>query len=118
MGSYEALPSNHIAEYEGARIRRDSLILTLRPIITKFLDSIHYAPPSKPDKDGLYTGMQTYAASSGVPYQDSKHARQCFMTGLSVAGVGVISNYYTLPALVLFSPVTCSLIGPDQMSST
>lgn len=61
------------------------LVSIIRPLISNFLETIDYDPPSKPDRTSLRAAMTEYAAASGVPYNQDKHSRQCFETGLSVA---------------------------------
>lgn len=65
--------------------KREQLVSTIRPLISNFLETIDYDPPSKPDKAALRAAMTEYAAPSGVPFNEDKHSRQCFETGLSVA---------------------------------
>lgn len=86
MGCHENEPDTSYAGSE-EQMRRELLASALSPIITDFLDTLNYEPPSKTNTDALRAGMLKYAASSGVPYTGSKHAHQCFMTGLSVAAV-------------------------------
>lgn len=86
MGCHENDPEISSAGSE-ERMRRELLASALRPIITDFLDTLNYEPPPKANTDALRAEMLKYAASSGVPYTGSKHAHQCFMTGLSVAAV-------------------------------
>ncbi|KKY30306.1 putative longiborneol synthase [Diaporthe ampelina] len=70
---------------EHATKKRDQLVSTFRPLISNFLETIDYDPPSKPDRAALRAAMIEYAAPSGVPYNEDRHSRQCFETGLSVA---------------------------------
>ncbi|KAJ0108804.1 hypothetical protein J7T55_011295 [Diaporthe amygdali] len=65
--------------------KRDSLVSNVRPLISNFLETIDYDPPSRPNRSALRAAMTEYAATSGVPYIEDKHSRQCFETGLSVA---------------------------------
>ncbi|KUI64114.1 Trichodiene synthase [Cytospora mali] len=83
MGSYEPLPDE--AMRSDLPARKQSLVSAVRPHISDFLDLINYAPPQSPDKGALRALMLEYAATSGVPYKGDRHARQCFVTGLSVA---------------------------------
>lgn len=89
MGSYETFPEDAMAPEPPTR--GELLVSSVRPLISKFLETIDYIPPQIPDKSALKTLMLEYAAASGVPYKEDRHARQCFVTGLSVAGVRTIS---------------------------
>lgn len=83
MGIYEPFPAITMAPELATK--EDQLVSTIRPLISNFLETIDYDPPSKPDKAALRAAMTEYAAASGVPYKEDKHSRQCFETGLSVA---------------------------------
>lgn len=85
MGVYETTPD--ITFCTDTQARRMFLCSALRPIITDFLNTLDYTVPPKTDHTALRNAMLSYAKSSGVPYDGDKHARQCFVTGLSVAGV-------------------------------
>lgn len=85
MGSYEILPPDSIVAEPPAR--RELLVSAVRPLISDFLDTIDYTPPQKPDKGPLKGLMLEYASTSGIPYKGDRHARECFVTALSVAGV-------------------------------
>lgn len=85
MGSYETVPD--VAMPPEPPARHDLLVSAVRPLISNFLETIDYIPPQEPDKSALKTLMLEYASASGVPYKEDRHARQCFVTGLSVAGV-------------------------------
>lgn len=73
--------------------KQSQLVSTIRPLISNFLETIDYDPPSKPDRTALRAAMTEYAAASGVPYNQDKHSRQCFETGLSVAIVSTTISY-------------------------
>lgn len=83
MGSVETFTVTKMASVPMASESR--LVSTIRPLISNFLETIDYDPPSKPDRTALRAAMTEYAAASGVPYNQDKHSRQCFETGLSVA---------------------------------
>ena len=83
MGSYEQFPVTKMAPEPATK--QNQLVSTIRPLISNFLETIDYDPPSKPDRTALRAAMTEYAAASGVPYNQDKHSRQCFETGLSVA---------------------------------
>ena len=88
MGSCEPFPDMTMASETA--LKQDQLVSTIRPLISNFLETIDYDPPSKPDKASLRAAMIEYAAPSGVPYCEDKHSRQCFETGLSVAIVSTV----------------------------
>lgn len=71
------------------------LSTALRPIIEDFLQTLQYSTPPKRDDEQLKSAMLSFAESSGVPYKDDKHAHQCFVTGLSVASVSIVSHILT-----------------------
>ncbi|ROV88744.1 hypothetical protein VMCG_10056 [Cytospora schulzeri] len=83
MGSCETFPDD--AMQSEAPVRHELLVSSVRPLISNFLETIDYAPPENPDKGALRALMLEYASTSGVPYNKDRHARQCFVTGLSVA---------------------------------
>lgn len=83
MGSVETYTVTKMAPVPMAN--ESQLVSTIRPLISNFLETIDYDPPSKPDRTALRAAMTEYAAASGVPYNQDKHSRQCFETGLSVA---------------------------------
>lgn len=85
MGSCETVPD--LVMRSGVPAKHELLVSSVRPLISNFLETIDYAPPQNPDKGALRASMLEYAATSGVPYNEDRHARQCFLTGLSVAGV-------------------------------
>ncbi|CAN8105284.1 unnamed protein product [Discula destructiva] len=85
MGQTETLWSTDSSRHE-VQVRQGSLISSLKPIIEEFLASIQYKTPPRASRDALRNAMLSYAASSGVPYDGCKHASQCFLTGVSVAG--------------------------------
>lgn len=60
---------------------------TLEPLISNFLTKLEYQPPQIHPKDALRTAISIEAAKTGVPFDDSRHSRSCFETGVSVAGV-------------------------------
>lgn len=86
MGSMcETVPA--VAMRSEAPARHELLVSSVRPLISNFLETIDYTPPQNTDRGALRACMLEYAAKSGVPYNEDKHARQCFVTGLSVASV-------------------------------
>jgi hypothetical protein len=87
MGSYEQFPATKMVPQPSKQ--QTQLASILRPLISNFLETIDYDPPSKPDRSALRAAMTEYAAASGVPYNQDKHSRQCFETGLSV---GIVST--------------------------
>lgn len=95
MGIYEPFPAITMAPE--LPTKEDQLVSSIRPLISNFLETIDYDPPSKPDKAALRAAMTEYAAPSGVPYKDDKHSRQCFETGLSVAIVSPGDSYTPYP---------------------
>lgn len=103
MGIYEQFPPITMAPEPATK--QDQLVSTIRPLISNFLETIDYDPPSKPDKAALRAAMTEYAAPSGVPYKEDKHSRQCFETGLSVAIVS--------PGILTLHPpsLRCSPVG-------
>lgn len=105
MGSCEPFPDTIMAPEPATK--KDRLVSTVRPLISNFLETIDYDPPSKPDRAALRAAMIEYAAPSGVPYNEDKHSRQCFETGLSVAivspGPGVF--LHSIPPSRACSPV-------------
>jgi hypothetical protein len=84
--------------------KQNKLVSTIRPLISNFLETIDYDPPSKPDRTALRAAMTEYAAASGVPYNQDKHSRQCFKTGLSVAIVSA--------AIITLHPIQGTMSGP------
>lgn len=95
MGSYEQSPDIKMATAPAAK--KDQRVSTIRPLISNFLETIDYDPPSKPDRTALRAAMTEYAAPSGVPYNEDKHSRECFDTGLSVAIVSTGISYTPPP---------------------
>ncbi|KAG8162459.1 hypothetical protein KVR01_008224 [Diaporthe batatas] len=83
MGSCELFPVTKMVPE--AAPKGDELVSVIRPLISNFLETIDYDPPTKPDRTALRAAMTEYAAASGVPYNQDRHSRQCFETGLSVA---------------------------------
>lgn len=94
MGSYETIPDD-CEDYQ-EQVRKELLRSVLKPLVTDFLQTLDYKPPSKTDHSVLRSRMLKYAASSEVPYDNNRHAQQCFATGLSVAGVSEFSIVFTL----------------------
>lgn len=84
MGSCEVFSDDVLSK---GPVSHELLVSSVRPLVSNFLETIDYAPPDNPDTSSLRALMTEYASTSGVPYNEDKHARQCFATGLSVAGV-------------------------------
>lgn len=108
MGVYEPFPV--ITMTPEPATKQDQLVSTIRPLISNFLETIDYDPPSKPDKAALRAAMTEYAAPSGVPYNQDKHSRQCFETGLSVAIVspGILTLHPTSWVMQPYRAASCS----------
>lgn len=92
MGSYETVPGS--GEGSKEQMRKELLRSVLKPLISDFLETLEYKATPTADHGALRSCMLKYAVSSGVPYDSDKHARQCFATGLSVAGVSAAPTFF------------------------
>lgn len=111
MGSVETLPTTPVSQHPDAdtQFRKSLLAASLKPIFKAFLESIDYSPPPEENRDALERAMRTNAATSGVDYDGDKHAAQCFVTGISVAGVRTSLSLLSCNSFV--PHMNCSLTG-------